>query len=132
MHRFKAFVFLFLLMTLAITVSCDDILSPFTSDSESMSGIITHIQTQEYGVRILVEEDMTVTEPLDKGGGKVWYAITEKTEIMHYRNQKKLTAVDGEFLKKGQIVKVWSTGIVQTSYPSQTGAKRVIILKKYQ
>ncbi|TVR13735.1 MAG: hypothetical protein EA391_13765 [Balneolaceae bacterium] len=93
-----------------------------------MTGKITKIESNEFGIRILVEENTDVREPLEEGGKKTWYAITEKSELLKVTEGTSLRAIDEESLVTGQIVKAWSTGVHMLSYPSQTGAKRVIVL----
>lgn len=106
---------------------CAEILDS-TPDTDSMTGKITKIESNEFGIRILVEENTDVREPLEEGGKKTWYAITEKSELLKVTEGTSLRAIDEESLVTGQIVKAWSTGVHMLSYPSQTGAKRVIVL----
>lgn len=93
-----------------------------------MVGIITRIDNGQFGMRILVEENVKVKEPLEPGGKKTWYTISEQSELFSQAGNNLLNVIREDELKKGQIVKAWSSGIMMTSYPGQTGAKRIIVL----
>lgn len=119
-----------LIFTFSIISGCTG-LTDASSETDSIVGEITRIEFREdFGLRILVEENTNVNEPLEDGGKKTWYAITEESELFQIgRKTVFFHEIDVEFLEIGQIVKAWSTGVHMLSYPTQTGAKRVVVLQ---
>lgn len=119
-----------LIFTFSLIGGCSG-LTDASSTTDSMVGEITRIEFREdFGLRILVEENTNVQEPMEDGGKKTWYAISEESELFQIgRKSAYLHEIDAGHLESGQIVKAWSTGVHMLSYPSQTGAKRVIVLK---
>lgn len=97
--------------------------------SDSITGLITRIEPTDFGIRILVEEDTSINEPREKGGQKIWYGITDNSDLFILEDNNTLTKIGRETLKAGQIVEAQSTGVILTSYPAQTGAKQVIVIE---
>lgn len=122
-----------ILISVFIAAGCSDLNHPFSGlagDSSSVTGTLTRIDTLQTGtnsIRILVEENTGVNEPSEDEGKKVWFTISSKTDIYRMGRRGPASA-DAHSFKTGQVVKAWDTGTMMTSYPSQTGARRVLIL----
>ena len=129
-HLFTYSFATLLIITFFILNGCTGLMDT-SSETDSIVGEITRIETREdFGLRILVEENTSVHEPLEDGGKKTCYAISEESELFQIgRNNGFLHEIDAGHLETGQIVKAWSTGGHMLSYPSQTGAKRVVVLE---
>ncbi len=124
-------VSLMLISLIGCTETVSNSLSPLNAtETDSIVGIIARIETGEFGKRILVEENVEVTEPLDPGGKKTWYTISEQSDLFRQTGKNSHLEIGVDELKTDQIVWAWSTGIHMLSYPTQTGAKRIIVLKQ--
>lgn len=128
---FTAIIAIFLITA----TGCSDLSDKFSGITGSpayITGKITQVvlpQTSTQAVRILVEENMDVNEPLEDDGKKAWFTVTPDTDIYRMGNNGVTKKDDLSIFKKGQIVRVWDTGIIMTSYPVQTGARKIILLK---
>lgn len=108
--------------------------SSCTTDSEPIdkdpyvTGTITKIDFKDDGSvnRILVEENPEITEPLKPGGVKIWFSITEKTEVLYNLENNS----DSQHLEEGLIVSAWiiKDGVLADSYPQQTTAQRILVM----
>jgi hypothetical protein len=94
MNRRNQAIVAIILMAI-ITGGCTETVSVSSfseSDSDSILGVITRIETREQGTRILVEENTRVKEPLEKGGKKTWYSLSGKTELFRQNRNNSLPA----------------------------------------
>lgn len=108
--------------------------SSCTTDSEPIdedpfvTGAITNIDFKEDGTvnRILVEENPEINDPMKPGGIKIWFTLTEKTEVLHSQENKS----DSQHLEQGLIVSAWiiKGGMLADSYPQQTTAQRILVI----
>jgi hypothetical protein len=91
-------------------------------------GLITATDTNLGTLRILVEENPRVQEPLASGGGKLWLRVGEQTPVFVGRGESSLQVGIG-LLQVGQRVAAAVHTGVRTSYPGQASADTVIIMR---
>lgn len=132
----------FLTLLIISFISCnttDGGLSPklyseYFAEDPYIIGKITNISTRYIGeepyIAVLVEENPNVHEPLEKGGKKISFFLSETTEIFIKRSDGSLNPYDKEKLKVSQKVEGWTMGVVMDSYPLQGGAKRMVVIDK--
>lgn len=118
---------LILVRVLLFVASCvfnnsDDVL-----DSEpEIKGEITQIE--EGHSSVLVEENPEITEPAKPGGQKIWFGLTEETEVFIRQEGNSLNNFETGSFKIGFMVEVWATGAIEQSYPAKGIAKRIVII----
>lgn len=110
---------------LALAAGCDSPWEPVIAEP-TIVGRITAMDTVRT-FRILVEENPSVSEPLDAGGGKFWFSVWEQTPVFDARGGRAVLA-GREILAVGQRAAVVTHGVVLTSYPAQAGADTVVIV----
>ncbi len=120
---------IFFVFTVMIAGSCS---MPFTSndleEDPYIIGIITRIDTVgEKAMRILVEENQEVNDPLKPDGEKIWFDVTNRSEIFVRGNDGLLLKISMQTLEIGQKVMGWTDGPIRLSYPAQGGAKRIVV-----
>lgn len=132
----KTISVVFLLLTF---VSCNttDGGRPFKSDVNSfknpyITGKITNIGWRHNGqdslLTILVEENPDVDV---QGGKKIILSLWEETEIFIRKKDRNTYYSSKEDLEVDQKVRGWlRSGTILTSYPSQAGAKQILIIEQ--
>lgn len=113
---------------------------PFKSDIKTfknpyITGEITNIGWRHIGqdslFTILVEENPDVHEPLEEGGEKISLSLWKETEIFIRKKDGNTYYANKDDLKVGQNVRAWlMVGTVLTSYPSQAGAKQILVFEE--
>lgn len=97
------------------------------SRSPDITGVITEVQSQTSGVRILIEEKPGVWGPgPEVGGAKMYLTVTEGTSIFIQAGSSWRMGSQ-EDLKTGTRASAWASGAVLDSYPRQGQAGVVAI-----
>lgn len=123
-----AVILLLLLLIGGILSSCNSSLEPLEEES-FIKGEITQIDKSEFYNSILVEENTGVQEPSEPDGKKIWFRLTDESEIFIRRSGGSLKETNVEALQTGQQVAGWADGPVADSYPQQGSAKRIVVLQ---
>lgn len=111
-----------------LLIACSNPTGSNNSDAY-ISGTITKINTGSERLTILVEEDSTVDVPEKKNGKKVFFFISNETEIYKQSDAKSLNKIEPEYLKVGMDVKGWAAdGPVLMSYPPYVGATKIVVI----
>lgn len=100
-----------------------------------ITGKITHIDLKSTGgdslLVVLIEENLSVNEPLESGGKKIRLTIWNETNVFALNKNGNAYHYKKDKLKVGQIVSGWLTnGIVLDSYPQQGAAKQILVIEK--
>jgi len=97
-----------------------------------ITGDITRISADELQgqKKILVEEDTSVHEPLAPNGKKVLFRVAKDTKFFIRNEDGNLHKSTFEDLVVGQKVESWAGEVITDSYPQQTKAKRIVIVKE--
>jgi len=121
----KAF---FALISIVVLQACSEsptALEPGTSDLE---GVVTARGVADHGLRVLVEEDPSVQEPLEPDGGKIWFTITWDTRVYRRASPGTLARATAELIVVGSRVEAWVGGnAIADSYPQQALAATIIV-----
>ncbi len=104
------------------SVPSDPIIEP------TIVGNITRVDTSENLLRVLVEENAEVHEPLEPGGSKIWFTVVDQTAVFDARGAS-VTRVSAESLRPSLKVEALADGIFLDSYPLQTTAVTIVILE---
>jgi len=122
------------LLPLSLVVSCETTATGPLSEEPVIVGQITDLGTDVGSagtLGMLVEEvpGKTCNHPLEDGCGKVIFYLSalETTVRIIEGNAFRFASITE--LALGQRVRVWSRGVIQQSYPEQTGAGQVDILE---
>lgn len=126
---------IFYLLGVAIFIAfafygCD---SPeYIEEDSYITGDITRISSDEIQgqKKILVEEDTSVHEPSALNGKKVLFRVTKDTEFFIRKEDGNLNKSTLEDIVVGQKVEGWAGNIITDSYPQQTKAKRIVVVRE--
>ena len=116
------YVLSMLVVLAACTVPSDPIDGPPT-----IVGNITIVDANPDQLRVLVEENAEVQEPLEAGGAKIWFRIVEETAVFDIRSGS-VIRVSGQSLEVGLEVEALANGPIQDSYPQQAWAETIVIV----
>lgn len=93
-----------------------------------IQGVITQVNNADGAFHIMVEADPSdsVMSASPAGTPKSRVRITERAQLLA-RKGIELRAITTSDLNEGRVVSVWFDGPVLQSYPSQSGAKVVVL-----
>jgi len=101
--------------------------NPF-SEAPYIDGMITSIimDTEDGSIKeMLIEENPGKMNT----GKKVYFSLTEVTDILLQKEDGSLKPFTREDLKEKIRVRGWSSGFIMDSYPAQGEAKRIVVIK---
>lgn len=91
-------------------------------------GVVTAREVTERGLRVLVEEDPRVQQPLEPGGTKIWFTITGDTRLYRKASSGTLIRTAEESIEVGRSVEAWVGGnAIADSYPQQALAATIVV-----
>ena len=111
----------------ACLAACDSTPSNPIVGDPTIVGIITQMDTVQSRVRVLVEENPQIQEPSEPGGSKIWFTITERTEIFDMRGPT-VARVNAASLQPGLKVEALAEDVILDSYPQQAAADTIVIV----
>lgn len=104
-------------------------LEPLERDPD-ITGEITQIKEGKVYNSILVEEKPGVYYPSESAGNKIWFTLTNETEILIQQKDGSLSASNFDTLAIGRIVKGWIKGFSTDSIPAQGAAQRIVVVQE--
>lgn len=110
--------------------NCD---SPeYTEKDSYITGDITEISSDNIQgqKKILVEEDTSIHEPTAPNGKKVLFRVTDNTVFFIRKEDGNLRESAVGDIVVGQKVEGWAGNVIADSYPQQTKAKRIVVVKQ--
>jgi len=113
-----------LLISTILIAACSNPTEPIDTDP-FVIGTITEIEQH----RILVEENVSVNEPLENGGVKIYFSVNDETKLFEQLSDGSLKKIAFTELKMGDKVKGWVKGAVADSYPQQGLAGQIILIE---
>ena len=111
----------------ACLAACDSTPSNPIVGDPTIVGIITQMDMVQSRVRVLVEENPQIQEPSEPGGSKIWFSITERTEIFDMRGPT-VGRVNAASLQPGLKVEALAEDVILDSYPGQAAADTIVIV----
>src|SRR5699024_1543083 len=123
------FIHLGIISALLVLTACSN---PIESNSSELDiiGTITNISSNSGQLEVLVEEDPSVSGPEKKNGKKIFFLVSEETEIYKQNKNGPRKKINSKVLKVGMKVKGWASEWVMQSYPTQAGAIKIIVIEK--
>ena len=112
---------------LVLLAACSTVPSDPIDGAPTIVGDITMVDTSQDQLRVLVEENPEVQEPLEGGGSKIWFRIVEETAVFDIRSGS-VIRVSGQSLQIGLEVEALANGPIQDSYPQQASAETIVIV----
>ncbi len=122
--KYQYSLFFLVICSLAIS-ACSNPTEPLDRDP-FIVGFITEIEQH----RILVEENVSVNEPLDYAGNKIYFSIDDKTKIYAQLSDGTLQKIAFTDLRAGDKVKGWAKGGIADSYPHQGLAGQIVLIER--
>ena len=117
--------------TLSFLMICTFVIAACSNPTEPMDtepfivGTVTDIEQH----RVLVEENVSVNEPLENGGNKIYFSVNDATKLYRQSYDGSLKKIAFTELKMGDKVKGWVKGAVADSYPQQGLAGQIILIE---
>lgn len=106
-----------------IIVACSTPTEPIDREAYII-GTVTEVEES----RILVEENPAVNEPLEDGGKKIWFTISDETNLFKQDRSGSLRKINPTDIEPDVEVKGWVKGVVADSYPQQALAGQITVL----
>lgn len=125
----KKITYIVLILLLMIMAGCGDrveVNPPEIPAEPEITGLIFSVIDGRILVVSGIEHvQMPYSDWFEKGYRAIWFSIENDTEIL-FADGRAASFVD---LEEGQQVDAWSSGAIMESYPEQTGAKQIVIIK---